>query len=155
MILLFLLADLFSGGGLAFPEMAIANQSKVRALKVKNVLGGELKAAGTKPLTGFYRDGFCRTGEDDAGIHVVAAEVTKLFLDFSKLKGNDLISPYPASGFPGLKPGDRWCLCAARWNEAYAAGVAPPVILEATHEKATSLIPLERLKEKAISSPAP
>jgi uncharacterized protein len=111
----------------------------------KNVLGTDLKIAGTNPLTGFYRNGFCSTGTDDRGIHVVAALVTKEFLDYSKAQGNDLITPYPASNFPGLKLGDIWCLCAKRWKEAYIANVAPPVILEATHEKALEFVTLEEL----------
>lgn len=112
----------------------------------KNVLGTDLKIAGTSPLTGFYRDGFCSTGVADRGIHVVAAVVTDEFLQYSKARGNDLITPYPAYGFPGLKAGDKWCLCAARWKEAYDAGVAPPVVLEATHEKALEFATLEELK---------
>lgn len=113
----------------------------------KNVLGTDLKIAGTSPLTGFYRDGFCSTGTADRGIHVVASVVTDEFLQYSKVHGNDLITPYPAYGFPGLKAGDKWCLCAARWKEAYDAGVAPPVILEATHEKALEYATLEELKK--------
>jgi uncharacterized protein len=112
----------------------------------KNVLGTELQMAGKSPITGFYRDGFCSTGIDDRGIHVVAAVVTDKFLQYSKSRGNDLITPYPAYGFPGLKAGDKWCLCAARWKEAYDAGVAPPVVLEATHEKALEYATLEELK---------
>ena len=114
----------------------------------KNVLGTELQIAGTSPITGFYRDGFCSTGTADRGIHVVAAVVTDDFLQYSKAHGNDLITPYPAYGFSGLKAGDKWCLCAARWKEAYEAGVAPPVILEATHEKALEFATLEELKGK-------
>jgi uncharacterized protein len=113
----------------------------------KNVLGSELQIAGTSPLTGFYRDGFCSTGAADRGIHVVAAIVTDKFLQYSKARGNDLITPSPTYGFPGLKAGDKWCLCAARWKEAYDAGVAPPVVLEATHEKALEYATLEELKK--------
>lgn len=116
----------------------------------KNVLGTELKIAGTSPITGFYRDGFCSAGTADRGIHVVAAIVTDKFLQYSKARGNDLITPYPAYGFPGLKAGDKWCLCAARWKEAYDAGVAPPVVLEATHEKALEYATLEELKGEKI-----
>lgn len=116
----------------------------------KNVLGTDLKIAGTSPMTGFYRDGFCSTGAADRGIHVVAAVVTDAFLQYSKARGNDLITPHPAYGFPGLKAGDKWCLCAARWKEAYDAGVAPPVILEATHEKALEYATLEELKGEKI-----
>lgn len=116
----------------------------------KNVLGTDLKIAGTSPMTGFYRDGFCSTGAADRGIHVVAAVVTDEFLQYSKARGNDLITPYPAYGFPGLKAGDKWCLCAARWKEAYDAGVAPPVILESTHEKALEYATLKELKKETL-----
>lgn len=112
----------------------------------KNVLGTALQIAGTSPITGFYRDGFCSTGTADRGIHVVAAVVTDEFLQYSKAHGNDLITPSPTYGFPGLKAGDKWCLCAARWKEAHNAGVAPPVVLEATHEKALQYATLEELK---------
>jgi uncharacterized protein (DUF2237 family) len=111
----------------------------------KNVLGKPLQASA--PDTGFYRDGYCRTGPDDTGSHVVSATVTKEFLDYTKSKGNDLQTPRPEYKFSGLKPGDRWCLCAARWKEAEKDGVAPPVDLEATHEKALQTIPLEILKK--------
>lgn len=113
----------------------------------KNVLGSPLQQCSKKPLTGFYRDGYCRTGEGDTGTHVIAATVTQKFLDFTKLHGNDLITPHPEYNFPGLKPGDCWCLCALRWKEAYTAGVAPPVNLEATHEKALEFIPLDILQQ--------
>ena len=99
----------------------------------KNVLGTELKSCCESPMTGFYRDGMCHTGGGDVGVHVICAQVTGEFLEFSRTRGNDLISPAPAMGFPGLKPGDRWCLCASRWKEALDAGVAPPVVLAATH----------------------
>jgi uncharacterized protein len=112
----------------------------------KNVLGTVLKIAGTDPITGFYRDGFCSTGVDDRGVHVVAAVVTKEFLEYSKARGNDLMTPNPTYGFAGLKPGDTWCLCAARWKEAYDAGVAPPVVLEATHKKALEFATIEQLE---------
>ena len=112
----------------------------------KNVLGTDLVIAGTNPLTGYYRDGFCSTGNADRGVHVIAATITDEFLQFSKLKGNDLITPIPQHNFPGLKAGDCWCLCASRWKEAYDAGVAPPVILEATHEKALDFATLEALQ---------
>jgi len=110
-----------------------------------NVLGEPLIACSTNPLTGYYRDGCCHTGEDDLGTHTVCAVVTKEFLEFSKKKGNDLITPRPEFRFPGLKPGDKWCLCASRWLEAYQAGVAPQVVLEATHEKTLDYIRLEEL----------
>lgn len=115
----------------------------------KNVLGGDLMACCFAPLTGFYRDGACRTGPQDTGTHVVCVRVDAGFLAFSKSRGNDLTTPVPAYGFPGLKPGDKWCLCALRWREAFLAGVAPPVLLESTNEKALEFITLEELKRHA------
>lgn len=112
----------------------------------KNVFGADLQIAGTKPVTGFYRDGFCSSGSDDSGVHVIAAVLTADFLQFSKSRGNDLITPIPAYDFPGLKANDKWCLCATRWKEAFDAGVAPPVILNATHEKALEFVTLEQLQ---------
>lgn len=112
----------------------------------KNILGTALQIAGTDPLTGFYRDGFCCTGPQDSGKHVVAAVMTDLFLQFTLAMGNDLISPYTESNFPGLKAGDRWCLCASRWKQAFDAGFAPPVILEATQEKALLYATLDEFK---------
>ena len=120
--------------------------------EVKNVLGGPLQTCCTRPMTGFYRDGTCRTGPEDAGTHVVCARLTDAFLQFSKKRGNDLITPRPAFDFPGLKEGDQWCLCASRWKEAYEADGAPPVILEATHERALDFIPLDVLKAHALDS---
>lgn len=111
----------------------------------KNVLGTPLQIAGTDPLTGYYRDGFCSTGIADRGVHVIAATLTDEFLEFTKSQGNDLITPLPQYNFPGLKGGDCWCLCARRWKEAYDAGVAPPVNLEATHEKALEFATLQEL----------
>ena len=111
-----------------------------------NVLGTPLQPCGTDPLTGFYRDGSCRTGPDDHGTHVVCAVMTAAFLRFTAARGNDLSTPRPAHRFPGLSPGDRWCLCVSRWREAQEAGVAPPVVLEATHAKALSAVALEDLK---------
>lgn len=99
----------------------------------KNVFGSELATCSTNPMTGFFRNGCCETGETDRGVHVVCAVMTSDFLEFTSSRGNDLSTPNPVFGFPGLKPGDRWCLCAMRWDEARAAGVAPPVVLEATH----------------------
>ncbi len=113
----------------------------------KNVLGTDLKLASIDPITGYFRTGFCATDINDHGVHVVAAIVTNEFLTYSLKKGNDLISPYPASGFPGLKAGNIWCLCALRWKEALNAGVAPPVILEATNLKALEYVNLVDLKE--------
>lgn len=116
----------------------------------RNVLGGPLAACSLAPRTGFFRDGCCRTGPDDLGAHVVCALVTTQFLEFTAARGNDLSTPRPELDFPGLKPGDRWCLCALRWREALDAGVAPPVVLEATHERALAVVPLERLREHAV-----
>jgi len=116
----------------------------------KNVLGGELAVCGKDPVTGFYRDGCCHTGGDDAGLHVVCAVMTEGFLAFTKAQGNDLSTPRPQWGFAGLKPGDRWCLCVSRWVEAYEAGVAPPVVLEATHMSALEFVELEVLRGAAV-----
>jgi len=118
--------------------------------EAKNVFGESLLTCSTDPLTGFYRDGCCETGPDDLGTHTVCAQVTEAFLEFTKGRGNDLGTPIPAYNFPGLKPGDFWCLCASRWVEAYEAGVAPPVKLEATHEGTLKFIPLETLVEFAV-----
>lgn len=115
-----------------------------------NVLGGPLAVCSVRPLTGFYRDGCCNTGSEDLGLHVVCTQVTREFLEFARRQGNDLVSPAPHFGFPGLKPGDRWCVCAATWRQAYEAGVAAPVVLEATHEETLAVIPLEALKEYAV-----
>ena len=118
--------------------------------KGKNVFGNELELASLNPLTGFYRDGFCSTGIDDRGIHVVAAIMTAEFLNYSKAQGNDLITPNLNYGFPGLKAGDTWCLCALRWKEALKAGVAPPVILNATHQKTLEYVSLTDLKVNSV-----
>ena len=118
----------------------------------RNVLGTPLEPCSFDPLTGFYRDGCCRTGRDDYGRHVVCVELTAEFLAFSKARGNDLSTPRPEFGFSGLKPGDAWCLCAARWLEAFHAGKAPPVVLEATHEKSLDIVPFELLKQHAAQS---
>ncbi|MEE4273053.1 MAG: DUF2237 domain-containing protein [Thermoanaerobaculales bacterium] len=115
-----------------------------------NVLGGELEDCCSDPLTGFYRDGRCRTGPEDTGRHVVCAEMTDEFLDYTRRRGNDLSTPRPELGFAGLNAGDRWCLCADRWREAAAAGVAPPVVLSATEIHALDVIPLELLTAHAI-----
>lgn len=116
----------------------------------KNVFGGKLETCCAKPMTGFYRDGCCRTGPEDSGLHVICAEMTEEFLDFSKSRGNDLTVPNPEFEFPGLKPGDRWCLCALRWKEALEAGVAPPVALVSTHESALKVVAIKDLKKYAI-----
>jgi hypothetical protein len=118
--------------------------------EAKNVLGGKLSICCTSPVTGFYRDGRCQTGPGDVGSHVVCAQVTEEFLLFTRSRGNDLITPAPEFGFPGLKPGDRWCLCALRWKEALEAGVAPPVDLSATHVSALKCVSLEDLKKHAF-----
>ena len=116
----------------------------------RNVLGGALADCSHDPLTGFYRDGCCNTGPDDMGAHVVCAVVTEAFLAFSRERGNDLSTPRPQFHFPGLKEGDRWCLCAARWREAFDAGVAPRVVLAATHERALEICRLEDLRAHAL-----
>ena len=117
-----------------------------------NVLGGELRACSFDPLTGYWRDGACRDAPDDTGTHVICARMTAEFLAFSSARGNDLVTPVPEMRFRGLKPGDRWCLCALRWLEALEADAAPPVVLEATHERVLDLVPLEVLKRFAYDS---
>ena len=113
----------------------------------KNVLGTALKSCCTDPMTGYFRDGFCHTNAGDLGAHVVCVRVTTAFLAFSKSKGNDLSTPAPAYNFPGLQPGDKWCLCALRWKEAMLAGVAPPIVIESTHIRALEYIDLADLKK--------
>lgn len=119
----------------------------------KNVLGGPLKACSTAPLTGYFRNGCCDTGPGDMGVHVVCALMTAEFLAFSKSAGNDLSTPHPAYGFAGLRPGDKWCLCATRWTEAFEAGMAPAVVLESTHMAALEFCDLESLKQHALDLP--
>jgi uncharacterized protein len=116
----------------------------------KNLRGGRLELCSLNPMTGFQRTGCCETGSQDTGVHVVCAEVTAEFLEFTRRRGNDLSTPVTAYGFPGLKPGDRWCLCVSRWKEALDAGVAPPVVLSATHEAALKVVALEVFQEHAI-----
>jgi len=116
----------------------------------KNVLGSKLEVCCTSPMTGFYRNGCCETGSQDTGTHVVCAQVTEEFLTYTKSKGNDLSTPVPMFDFPGLKPGDKWCLCASRWQEAWQNGTAPPVVLSATHEVTLEYVPLEVLQEYAV-----
>ena len=116
----------------------------------KNVLGEPLEPCSFAPMTGFYRDGCCHTGPEDLGVHTVCAEVTADFLAFSKARGNDLSTPRPEFGFAGLQPGDRWCLCAARWQEAFLAGKAPRVALRATHERTLEICELADLKRLAL-----
>lgn len=120
----------------------------------RNVLGGELEPCGSDPVTGFYRDGCCTTGPDDLGSHTVCAVVTKEFLAHQLGAGNDLVTPRPEYEFPGLQAGDRWCIVAARWQEAYEAGVAPPVILAATHARALEVVELDTLRQYAADVPA-
>ena len=120
----------------------------------RNVLGGPLEACGRDPVTGFYRDGSCTTGPEDLGSHTVCAVMTREFLAHQQQVGNDLSTPLPQYGFPGLQPGDRWCVVAARWLQAYQDGVAAPVVLAATHEAALEVVPLEALREHAVDVPA-
>jgi uncharacterized protein (DUF2237 family) len=121
-----------------------------RAAQALNVLGTALAPCSLDPVTGFYRDGCCQTGYEDVGIQVICAQMTKDFLEFSRRHGNDLSTPAPERGFPGLKPGDRWCVGAGRWREALEAGIAPPVILAATHEEALAVVSLDELKRHAL-----
>jgi hypothetical protein len=120
----------------------------------RNVLGTELESCGADPLTGFYRDGDCRTGPEDLGSHTVCAVVTVEFLDHQRGIGNDLITPMPMYHFPGLSPGDRWCVTAANWLRAHDAGVGAPVVLASTHERALEVIPLADLQEHGVDVPA-
>jgi len=115
-----------------------------------NVLGEPLKPCSEQPLTGFFRDGCCNTSDEDLGRHVVCVRVTREFLEFSRSRGNDLITPMPEYGFPGLQPGDQWCLCAARWQEAFEAGLAPRVVLQSTHAAALQICRLPDLKKHAL-----
>jgi uncharacterized protein (DUF2237 family) len=118
----------------------------------RNVLGTELVPCSLDPVTGFFRNGCCETGPDDLGLHTVCAVMTAEFLAFSKAQGNDLSTPVPQYGFAGLKPGDRWCLCAPRWKEALDAGMAPQVVLESTHEETLAIVPLGVLKDYAVQA---
>lgn len=126
----------------------------MKPFPARNVHGESLAVCGTDPVTGFYRDGCCNTGNEDHGIHTVCARVTEEFLEFSRRKGNDLSTPSPGTGFAGLRPGDHWCLCAGRWLEAHRAGCAPGVYLGATHEETLAVIPMEVLAEYALDDPA-
>ena len=118
-----------------------------------NVLGGELQPCGTDPVTGFYRDGDCSCGPEDQGLHAVCAVMTDEFLAHQKAVGNDLSTPRREWGFPGLRPGDRWCVVAVRWQQAYEAGVAAPVVLASTNQRALEVIPLEALQKYAVDVP--
>ncbi|MGF1648569.1 MAG: DUF2237 family protein [Kineosporiaceae bacterium] len=119
----------------------------------QNVLGGPLEECGRDPLTGFFRDGSCATGPEDLGSHTVCAVMTEEFLDFQRRTGNDLITPRPEFAFPGLRPGDRWCVVAARWLHAHRAGVAAPVVLSATNRTVLEVLPLPALRENAVDVP--
>jgi uncharacterized protein len=116
----------------------------------KNVLGTPLEPCSHDPITGFYRNGCCDTGREDVGLHIVCVQVTEDFLRFSKRVGNDLTTPVPDFEFPGLQPGDRWCLCVERWQQALEAGVAPPVVLEATHMSTLEFVSIDELKEYGV-----
>ena len=122
-------------------------------MEQRNVLGGSLEVCSIEPLTGFYRDGFCNTGPDDVGSHTVCAVVTADFLAHQALIGNDLSTPMPQYGFPGLQPGDQWGVCAGRWLQSFEAGVAAPVVLRATNEAALQFVPLDSLVESAADAP--
>ena len=115
-----------------------------------NVFGEPLESCSERPLTGYFRDGCCNTSDEDVGSHTVCVEVTSEFLEFSRFRGNDLSTPRPEFGFDGLKPGDRWCLCAARWMEAHDSGMAPRVVLRGTHRRALEIAPLELLRGFAV-----
>ena len=119
----------------------------------RNVLGGDLEPCGVDPVTGFYRDGSCSSGPDDVGSHTVCAVVTAEFLEHQQSVGNDLVTPRPEYRFPGLRPGDRWCVVAVRWLQAYQAGVAAPVVLASTHARALDVVPLEALRDNAVDVP--
>ena len=131
-------------------NLIILNMSNYIMAQSLNVFGQPLLLCCSEPKTGFYRDGFCNTGSNDVGTHVICAEMTAEFLSFTKSKGNDLCTPNPFYDFPGLKPGDYWCLCAIRWKEAYNNGAAPNVRLESTHEKALDFVTIEQLIEYAV-----
>ncbi|HEX9761758.1 MAG TPA: DUF2237 domain-containing protein [Acidimicrobiia bacterium] len=119
----------------------------------RNVLGGDLEPCSIDPVTGWYRDGSCETGPEDIGSHTICAVVTREFLDHQKAIGNDLTTPAPAYQFPGLVPGDRWCVTAGNWMRAYEDGVAAPVVLASTHERALDVVPLAALRENAVDVP--
>ncbi|GAC1435408.1 MAG: DUF2237 domain-containing protein [Solirubrobacteraceae bacterium] len=124
------------------------------SLSERNVLGGELEPCGTDPLTGFFRDGCCHTGPDDRGSHTICAVVTAEFLEHQQRIGNDLVTPVAMYAFPGLKPGDRWCVTAANWLRAHQDGAAALVVLASTHERALEIVPLAALHEHAVDVPA-
>jgi len=128
----------------------IDTTTPTQEIGARNVLGGPLQICCTNPMTGFYRNGRCETDSRDFGVHTVCAQVTEAFLSYTRSRGNDLSTPMPGYGFPGLKPGDCWCLCAARWKEAWEDGVAPPVKLAATHEATLKVVSLDTLKAYAL-----
>ena len=130
----------------------ISIPNKEENARTMNVLGGPLEPCSKDPMTGFYRTGCCETGPDDQGRHVVCIVATESFLEFSRSAGNDLSTPMPEYGFPGIKPGDQWCLCAARWKQALDAGCAPEVVLKACHQAALELIEMEDLEAYAIDT---
>lgn len=132
------------------PPSSRPSSSRPSAL---NVLGGALQPCSFDPLTGWFRDGCCDTDGHDRGLHVICARVTQDFLDHQKNSGNDLVTPRPEFGFAGLKPGDQWCVCLSRWKEALDAGVAPPVVLAATHEETLAALPLDVLLAHALDAP--
>ena len=121
-------------------------------MPAKNVLGTDLQTCSTAPMTGWFRDGCCNTGPGDSGLHVICVEMTEDFLEFSVAQGNDLVTPNPQYGFPGLKPGDRWCVCATRWKDALKANVAAPVVLESTHISMLEFVDLEELQAHAVEA---
>jgi len=132
----------------------MSSQRKEDQTSQRNVLGGPLVPCGLDPMTGFWRDGCCRSGREDVGMHLVCAVMDAQFLQFSSAAGNDLSTPRPEFGFAGLKPGDTWCLCAPRWKEAYEVGMAPRVILERTHEDALRVVELGDLLAHAVGAGA-
>jgi uncharacterized protein (DUF2237 family) len=142
------------GVGYRFDMIRRADETPDPADRIFNVLGGPLQVCGEDPMTGYFRTGCCETGPSDLGSHTVCAVMTDQFLAFSRSQGNDLITPRPEIRFPGLKAGNRWCLCVTRWAEAYEAGVAPPVVLKATHRGALKVVTMEALREYAVQPDA-
>jgi len=152
-----ILLALASVGFLSFSTTLLKNDNQAtmetnKEVKSKNVLGTDLQACCFEPKTGWYRDGYCNTDFRDRGVHVVCAELTDEFLDYSSSCGNNLKTPNPQYSFPGLKAGDKWCLCVSRWKEAMIAGVAPPIILESTHIKALETVSIEDLRKYEMKS---
>ena len=135
-----------------FLKLEVTNRSAYNCGMARNVLGNDLEPCCYAPLTGYYRDGFCHTGGGDSGVHTVCAVMSDAFLKFSREQGNDLSTPRPEYEFPGLTAGDRWCLCASRWKEAYDAGMAPKVVLESTHASTLEFASIEELTSCAFKS---